>query len=93
MADSKSSSKEPKVTGRVVINPDGTDITDSYDQTKIVEDGGYTYVCKSKPGTAEATAEWKIYRIDSNGSKVYADGNYNYDNVATDPTTLNYSYS
>lgn len=62
-------------------------------QTKIVDSGGYTYICKAPVGTAEATAGWKIYRIDTNGSKVYADGDSNFDNVATDPTSLTYSYT
>lgn len=34
-------------------------------QLKVVESGGYTYICKSAVGTAEATAKWKIYRLDS----------------------------
>lgn len=62
-------------------------------QTKLVESGEYLYICKSAVGTAEATAKWKIFRIDSLGSKVYADGNANYDNVATDPTALTYTYA
>lgn len=62
-------------------------------QTKILTSGDYTYICKAAVGTPEATAKWKIYRIDSAGSKMYADGNADFDNVATDPTALTYSYS
>lgn len=62
-------------------------------QMKIVSSGGYTYICKAAVGTAEASALWKIFRLDSNGSKMYADGNANYDNIASDPTALTYSYT
>lgn len=62
-------------------------------QTKIVESGGYTYVCKAAVGTAESSQAWKIFRIDSSGSKMYADGDSEFDNVATDPTALSYSYT
>lgn len=62
-------------------------------QTKVVESGGYTYICKAAVGTAENAAGWKIFRIDTAGSKMYADGDANYDNVASDPTGLSYSYT
>lgn len=62
-------------------------------QTYVVTSGSYTYVCKAAVGTALATAGWKIFRIDTSGSKLYADGNANYDNVASDPTSLTYSYT
>lgn len=62
-------------------------------QVKVVEDSGYTYFCKAQVGTAEATAKWKVFRLDSTGNKVYADGDSNFDNTASDPTALSYSYS
>lgn len=61
-------------------------------QIKVVESGGYTYFCFAKPGTTEATAKWRVFRLDSTGNLLYADGNANYDNAATDPTALNYTY-
>ena len=62
-------------------------------QTYITSSGGYTYICESVVGTALGTAKWRIKRFDSNGSGMYADANTNFDNVATDPTALTYSYS
>lgn len=62
-------------------------------QIKAVESGGYQYFCFSSPGVAEATAGWMIFRLDATGNKMYADANANFDNVATDPTALSYSYS
>lgn len=62
---------------------------------KIVESSGYTYICKAPPGTAQSTALWRCKRIDQtvSGTTVitWADGNINFDNVATDPTSLTYS--
>ena len=62
-------------------------------QIKVVESGSYTYFCFAAPGTAEATAGWRAFRLDSTGNLLYADGDANYDNVATDPTALSYSYT
>ncbi len=63
--------------------------------TKIVESGDYTYVCIAAPGTTESTAKWQCKRIDESvsGTTVitWADGNSEFDNVATDPTGLSYS--
>ena len=61
-------------------------------QLYLVNDGTYDYVCFSAPGTALATAKWKIIRAGSSGV-MYADANANYDNVATDPTLLTYGYT
>lgn len=62
-------------------------------QQKIVESGSYTYICIAPVGTAEATAGWQICRYDTTGNKMFADADLNFDNVATDPTSLTYSYS
>ena len=60
---------------------------------KITAAGGYTYIAFAVAGTAESTAAWQARRIDANGSTMYADGNTDFDNVATDLTALTYSYS
>ena len=62
-------------------------------QMKLVESGSYIYTCLAGVGTTEATAKWKVFRVDATGNLMYADANSNYDNVATDPTVLSYSYS
>ncbi|MDV7397294.1 hypothetical protein RZS08_38190, partial [Arthrospira platensis SPKY1] len=60
---------------------------------KLTESGNYTYVAKAPVGTLESASAWKVFRIDeTTGLKItWADGNANYDNVATDLTTLTYS--
>lgn len=63
-------------------------------QTYNIESGSYFYLCRSVVGTALSDAKWKIARIElATGSKMYADANLAFDNVATDPTALAYGYS
>lgn len=61
--------------------------------TKITESGSITYVAKAAPGTAQATAKWQCMKIDETTGMVitWADGNSNFDNAATDLTSLTYS--
>jgi hypothetical protein len=58
---------------------------------KIQTSGTDTYVAFSIPGTAQATALWQALKIDTSGTVTWADGNSNFDNVATDLTILAYS--
>lgn len=59
--------------------------------TKITASGGYTYIGEAMPGASQASAVWRCQQIDSNGSVLWADGNSDFDNVATDLTALSYS--
>lgn len=67
--------------------------TSSNTQIYAVSSGGYDYFCFAAVGTGLGVAKWQIFRLDSAGSKMYADGDAEFDNVATDPTTLVYSYT
>ena len=60
---------------------------------KITEVGDVTYLAVAAPGTAQATAKWQCRKIDETTGVVitWADGNANFDNVATDLTALSYS--
>ena len=60
---------------------------------KLTESGVYTYVAKAPIGSAEASAVWQAFRIDeTSGMKIlWADGDSNFNNVATDLTALSYS--
>lgn len=62
---------------------------------KIVTADTITYIAKAPPGTAEASALWQAKKLDSSvaGTTVttWADGNTNFDNVATDLSALTYS--
>lgn len=55
--------------------------------------GAITYVAKAQPGTAQADAEWQAYKVDETSGTIitWADGNADFDNIATDLTTLSYS--
>lgn len=62
---------------------------------KVVESGSYTYVCVAPTGTSQATALWQCKKVDESvaGTTVvtWADGDAEFNNVATDPTALTYS--
>jgi hypothetical protein len=62
-------------------------------QVKVVESGGYTYYCLATPGTAVATAGWRIMREDATGNVLFCDADDLFDNVASSPESLVYSYS
>jgi hypothetical protein len=62
---------------------------------KIVKVGSVTYIAQAAPGTAESTAKWQAYMVDSSveGTTLitWADGDANFDNVATNLSGLTYS--
>lgn len=66
--------------------------------TKIIVEGGYTYIATAIPPrdrfttriAHEASPEWRVQRMDSDGSIEWADGDAEYDNIATDLTALTY---
>lgn len=59
--------------------------------TKITTSGSDTYVGEAAPGTSQATAKWRIQKIDTNGNITWKDGDANFDNTATDLTTGSFS--
>lgn len=61
--------------------------------TKITPVGSVTYIAYAVPGTPQASALWQARKVDQTSGTVitWADGNANYDNVATDLTALSYS--
>jgi len=61
--------------------------------TKITTVGDITYMGFAKPGTDEASAVWQARKVDTSSGVVvtWADGNADFDNVATDLTALSYS--
>lgn len=60
---------------------------------KITVAGSITYIAKSAPGSLEADAVWQCKKIDETTGTVvtWADGDSNYNNVASDLTALTYS--
>lgn len=60
---------------------------------KMTEVGNVTYIAQAKPGTAEATAKWQAKKLDQSSGLVitWADGDADFNNVATDLTSLSYS--
>ena len=86
-----------KVLAIMPVEYDGTNAirkTSSLVATKITESGSYTYIAKAPIGTAQATAAWQVMRVEEGASDTiitWADGNGNFDNVATDLTALSFS--
>lgn len=60
---------------------------------KVTVSGTNTYLALSAPGTAQATAKWQARKIDTSSGVVitWADGNADFDNVASDLTALTYT--
>ncbi len=60
--------------------------------TKIQTAGNITYVAKAPVGTPQSSASWQAKAIDTTSGVVitWADSNSNFDNVATDLSTLTY---
>lgn len=62
--------------------------------TKIEVSGDLTYVGIATPGSAQASAVWQCKKIDATGGNTvvtWADGDADFDNVASDLTSLTYS--
>lgn len=60
---------------------------------KITTSGTVTYIGVANPGTSESSASWQCKKIDSTTGIIitWADGDTNFDNIATDLTSLTYS--
>lgn len=60
---------------------------------KITESGTTTYVACAPTGSAQSSAVWQAKKIDESSGTVitWADGNSDFDNIATDLTALTYS--
>ena len=60
---------------------------------KITVAGAVTYLAVAAPGTAQSAASWQALKIDETSGLVitYADGDSDFDNIATDLTALSYS--
>lgn len=59
---------------------------------KVTKVDNYTYIGLAPPGSNEADPVWQALRVDKTSGTIikYADGNDNFDNIATDLTALTY---
>lgn len=60
---------------------------------KVTEVGTITYVALAAPGSLESASVWQCKKIDETTGTVitYADGDANFNNIATDLAALTYS--
>jgi len=67
--------------------------TDKNYAYKVTEDGDVTYVAIGAVGSAQASDVWQAMKIDQTTGAVitWADGDSDFDNVATDLSVLSYS--
>jgi hypothetical protein len=85
-----------KVSDEAVVNAiDNISISETVYSQIIRVSGDYTYVMKSSPGAGTSgDAVWQIQRVESVGDNVdilWADGNANFDNVASGYLGLTYT--
>lgn len=59
---------------------------------KMTTVGSVTYLAIAAPGTAQSSAKWQCLKMDETSGLIvtYADGDADYNNVATDLTSLVY---
>ena len=74
--------------------PNGN-ILSIYDTQKyaiqIQTDATYTYIAEALPGTATSSASWRAKKVvTATGVTTWANGNANFNNVATNLAALNY---
>lgn len=68
------------------------DVTSDNQATKITIDGTDVYVAIAPPASLQADPVWQCQKIDTAAITIkWADGNTDFDNVATDLTALSYS--
>ena len=98
LTDIKDAIKDVKPVTQVMgggsINLPSIVATDSEVYAEVVTVvGDLIYYAEASAGTAPSTAAWRSRRIDKSAgaTTTWADGNDNFDNVATDLTALSYS--
>lgn len=77
-------------TRRVEVNAEGQLLSAVPDlAVKVTTVGTVTYIGLAIPGSSESDAVWQAFKYD-NGRLIYADGDGEFNNVATDLTILNF---
>ncbi len=57
----------------------------------VISNATYRYDMYAAPGSLSGNAVWRISRTDAGGSRLWADGNANFDNVASNYSGLTYT--
>ena len=65
--------------------------TDIY--SRIIQvSGDYTYMMHALPPALSGNPAWRVQRIDADGSRMWADGDASFDNIASGYLDLTYTY-
>ena len=84
-----------KVSDQAVVDAVNNITVTTSDYSQLIRvDGSSTYIMKATPGAISGSANWQIQRITEVGTSVdieWADGNTNFDNIASGYLSLSYS--
>lgn len=58
----------------------------------VASSGAYIYVMHAVPPALSGHPVWRVQRVDSDGSRMWADGDSSFDNIASGYLDLTYSY-
>ena len=58
----------------------------------IISNATYTYSMWAPAGSLSANNVWRVSRTDNGGSRMWADGNTNFDNIASNYSILTYTF-
>lgn len=82
-------------SGDVGLTDDALNVSEKGFSTFFRTSGNYYFHAEAVPGTLVTSAGWRIKRIYDDGNSIdvmWADGNTNFDNIASDYASLTYSY-
>lgn len=89
--DTASRLKTPFPEQLKVTDLSGGDVGSVQYAMRITTSGTDTYIGEALPGTTDATAAWRIQKIDTDGNTTWKDGDAEFDNTATDLTAGSFS--
>lgn len=71
-------------------SPESSSVRQAFKETVV---GLISYLAFAAPGSSQSDPVWQCVKFDETSGSIttWADGNDNFDNVATDLTTLTYS--
>lgn len=59
--------------------------------SRITENGGYTYIGEALPASATSSAVWRISRVNSSGTELWANGNTSFTHIYDDILIISFT--
>jgi len=79
-----------KFANLVYVINDELAVANTYSKL-VVSSSGYTFTMYASAGSLSGDNNWRIQREDSVGTRMWADGNTNFDNIASNFSHITYS--